>query len=128
MIREQIINDLAELLKPLAKNTEVFKQLVFERKDLPLIIIKDGEDNIKSDAFSTISHTLEITIKLITANYQENNKLISQVLTALKGFKSRFLLAELREINRQDYEIYEDEYILSQIVFNVIYKTNTWEA
>ena len=115
MQRETIINDLFTLLKPLCENVELFLTPAFERKDLPIIIIKDTDDTIENDAFASISHALSVEVRMITAKYSASNDIIKAVLNALKGYKSKFLKIEQTSLNRESFELYDDEYILSTI-------------
>mgnify|MGYP000203578569 FL=1 len=128
MQRETIINDLFTLLKPLCENVELFLTPVFERKDLPIIIIKDTDDTIENDAFVSISHALNVEVRMITAKYNASNEIIKAVLNALKGYKSKFLKIEQTSLNRESFELYDDEYILSTIALKIYYKSELWEA
>ena len=128
MQRETIINDLFTLLKPLCKNVELFLTPAFERKDLPIIIIKDTDDTIENDAFVSISHALSVEIRMITAKYNASNETIKAVLNALKEYKSKFLKIEQTSLNRESFELYDDEYILSTIALKIYYKSELWEA
>ena len=128
MQRETIINDLFALLKPLCENVELFLTPVFERKDLPIIIIKDTDDTIENDAFVSISHALNVEVRMITAKYNASNEIIKAVLNALKGYKSKFLKIEQTSLNRESFELYDDEYILSTIALKIYYKSELWEA
>lgn len=128
MQRETIINDLFTLLKPLCENVELFLTPAFERKDLPIIIIKDTDDAIENDAFASISHALSVEVRMITAKYSASNDIIKAVLNALKGYKSKFLKIEQTSLNRESFELYDDEYILSTITLKIYYKSELWEA
>lgn len=128
MQRETIINDLFTLLKPLCENVELFLTPAFERKDLPIIIIKDTDDTIENDAFASISHALSVEVRMITAKYSTSNDIIKAVLNALKGYKSKFLKIEQTSLNRESFELYDDEYILSTITLKIYYKSELWEA
>nr|DAJ36788.1 MAG TPA: minor tail protein [Caudoviricetes sp.] len=128
MQRETIINDLFTLLKPLCENVELFLTPAFERKDLPIIIIKDTDDTIENDAFVSISHALSVEVRMITAKYSASNDIIKAVLNALKGYKSKFLKIEQTSLNRESFELYDDEYILSTITLKIYYKSELWEA
>ena len=128
MQRETIINDLFTLLKPLCENVELFLTPVFERKDLPIIIIKDTDDTIENDAFVSISHALSVEVRMITAKYNASNEIIKAVLNALKEYKSKFLKIEQTSLNRESFELYDDEYILSTITLKIYYKSELWEA
>ena len=128
MQRETIINDLFALLKPLCENVELFLTPAFERKDLPIIIIKDTDDTIENDAFVSISHALSVEVRMITAKYSASNELIKAVLNALKEYKSKFLKIEQTSLNRESFELYDDEYILSTITLKIYYKSELWEA
>lgn len=128
MQRETIINDLFTLLKPLCENVELFLTPVFERKDLPIIIIKDTDDTIENDAFVSISHALSVEVRIITAKYSASNETIKAVLNALKEYKSKFLRIEQTSLNRESFELYDDEYILSTITLKIYYKSELWEA
>ena len=128
MQRETIINDLFTLLKPLCENVELFLTPAFERKDLPIIIIKDTDDTIENDAFVSISHALSVEVRMITAKYNASNEMIKAVLNALKGYKSKFLKIEQTSLNRESFELYDDEYILSTITLKIYYKSELWEA
>nr|WP_315519612.1 hypothetical protein [uncultured Campylobacter sp.] len=128
MQRETIINDLFTLLKPLCENVELFLTPSFERKDLPIIVIKDTDDTIENDAFVSISHALSVEIRMITAKYNASNEIIKSVLSALKEYKSKFLKIEQTSLNRESFELYDDEYILSTITIKIYYKSELWEA
>ena len=128
MQRETIINDLFTLLKPLCENVELFLTPAFERKDLPIIIIKDTDDTIENDAFVSISHALSVEVRMITAKYSASNELTKAVLNSLKGYKSKFLKIEQTSLNRESFELYDDEYILSMIALKIYYKSELWEA
>ena len=128
MQRETIINDLFTLLKPLCENVELFLTPAFERKDLPIIIIKDTDDTIENDAFVSISHALSVEVRMITAKYSASNEIIKAVLNALKEYKSKFLKIEQTSLNRESFELYDDEYILSTITLKIYYKSELWEA
>lgn len=128
MQRETIINDLFTLLKPLCENVELFLTPAFERKDLPIIIIKDTDDTIENDAFVSISHALIVEVRMITAKYNTSNEIIKAVLNALKEYKSKFLKIEQTSLNRESFELYDDEYILSTIALKIYYKSELWEA
>ncbi|WP_103601946.1 hypothetical protein [Campylobacter concisus] len=128
MQRETIINDLFTLLKPLCENVELFLTPAFERKDLPIIIIKDTDDTIENDAFVSISHALNVEVRMITAKYNASNEIIKAVLNALKGYKSKFLKIEQTSLNRESFELYDDEYILSTIALKIYYKSELWKA
>nr|DAY32775.1 MAG TPA: minor tail protein [Caudoviricetes sp.] len=128
MQRETIINDLFTLLKPLCENVELFLTPAFERKDLPIIVIKDTDDTIENDAFVSMSHALSVEIRMITAKYNASNEIIKTVLSALKEYKSKFLKIEQTSLNRESFELYDGEYILSTITLKIYYKSEIWEA
>lgn len=128
MQRETIINDLFTLLKPLCENVELFLTPAFEHKDLPIIIIKDTDDTIENDAFVSISHALSVEVRMITAKYNASNEIIKAVLNALKEYKSKFLKIEQTSLNRESFELYDDEYVLSTITLKIYYKSELWEA
>ncbi|MGP1484890.1 MAG: hypothetical protein ACTTJC_02125 [Campylobacter sp.] len=128
MQRDQIINNLAQSLKEASKNVEIFTTPTFENSDLPLIIIKDLDDNINSDAFNIVSHSLNVEIHIITTTYKKSSEIIKAVLQILKGFKSKFLTIKQTSLNREEFQIYDNEYILSVIGLNFSYKSEVFEA
>ncbi|MGP1579406.1 MAG: hypothetical protein ACTTH5_00035 [Wolinella sp.] len=127
MQRTRIINSLCEVLKPLA-HTEIFSTPSFEARDLPIIIIKDTNDHISADSFCTISHALEVEIELITTTYKKSNELLKAVLETLKGFSGNFLKLEQNSINRENYALYDEEYILCSIGLTFYYKSEIFSA
>ena len=65
---------------------------------------------------------------MITAKDSASNDIIKAVLNALKGYKSKFLKIEQTSLNRESFELYDDEYILSTITLKIYYKSELWES
>lgn len=123
--RENIIKDLEICLKDIA-NIEIFEIYTFDKNYLPLIVIRDTQDNIETSSAQRLKHSLNVELRLITSGYENSKKLLFKVLEKLKYFKSDFVIKELKGIDRDNYEIADKTYILTQININFVYFTQEW--
>ena len=126
MQRETIINDLFTLLKPLCKNVELFLTPAFERKDLPIIIIKDTDDAVEAVSFERIKHELSVSINLIASSYSKNDELLLKVLDRLKSFEGKFNFMELNAVNRSNIEVLDKDYVMTELRLSFVYHTQLW--
>lgn len=123
--RENIILDLQKALNAFLP-TYIFEIYTFDKENIPFIILRDKDDDIEINASQTLKHSLKVEIKLISDNYENSKNLILKTLEILREFKSNFAVKSLEKITRDDYEILDKTYILSQIDINFIYFTHEW--
>lgn len=124
--RSQIISELKNHLSELGHNIEVFEIYVFDKDNLPLIVIKDSDDDVEAASFETIRHTLSVSLVLITSSYSKNDDLVKDVLHKLKSFEYKFNSKSLNAINRSGIQVLDQDYIATEIKLTFSYQTKLW--
>ena len=126
MLREKIIKDLKEHLSKLNHNIEIFEVYVFDKESLPLIVIKDTNDDVEAANFEGLRHNLSISLNLITTTYEKSDALTAEVLQSLKDFSGEFNFKSLDAINRASIEILDKDYVLMELKLSFVYHSRMW--
>jgi hypothetical protein len=127
-VRAQIISALKKHLESLNFNVEVFEIYVFDKDNLPLIIIKDTDDAVEAVSFERIKHELSVSINLIASSYSKNDELLLKVLDRLKSFEGKFNFMELNAVNRSNIEVLDKDYVMTELRLSFIYHTRLWSV
>lgn len=125
-IRAQIVDALKKHLESLNFNVEVFEIYVFDKDNLPLIIIKDTDDAVEAVSFERIKHELSVSINLIDSSYSKNDELLLKVLDKLKSFEGKFNFMELNAVNRSNIEVLDKDYVMTELRLSFVYHTQLW--
>ena len=126
--RAQIISALKKHLESLNFNVEVFEIYVFDKDNLPLIIIKDTDDAVEAVSFERIKHELSVSINLIASSYSKNDELLLKVLDRLKSFEGKFNFMELNAVNRSNIEVLDKDYVMTELRLSFVYHTRLWSV
>lgn len=126
--RAQIISALKKHLESLNFNVEVFEIYVFDKDNLPLIIIKDTDDAVEAVSFERIKHELSVSINLIASSYSKNDELLLKVLDRLKSFEGKFNFMELNAVNRSNIEVLDKDYVMTELRPSFVYHTRLWSV
>ncbi|AQW81286.1 hypothetical protein [Campylobacter pinnipediorum] len=124
--RSEIISGLKQHLSELNYNIEVFEIYVFDKETLPLIVIKDSDDDVDVVSFETIRHTLSVSIILIDTSYTKNDELVKEVLHKMKSFNSKFNTKILNAINRSTIQVLDKDYVATELKVTFTYQTELW--
>lgn len=127
-IRAQIVDALKKHLESLNFNVEVFEIYVFDKDNLPLIIIKDTDDAVEAVSFERIKHELSVSINLIDSSYSKNDELLLKVLDRLKSFEGKFNFMELNAVNRSNIEVLDKDYVMTELRLKIVYHTQLWSV
>ena len=127
-VRAQIISALKKHLESLNFNVEVFEIYVFDKDNLPLIIIKDTDDAVEAVSFERIKHELSVSINLIASSYSKNDELLIKVLDKLKSFEGKFNFMELSAVNRSNIEVLDKDYVMTELRLKIVYHTQLWSV
>nr|DAX78155.1 MAG TPA: minor tail protein [Caudoviricetes sp.] len=127
-VRAQIISALKKHLESLNFNVEVFEIYVFDKDNLPLIIIKDTDDAVEAVSFERIKHELSVSINLIASSYSKNDELLLKVLDRLKSFEGKFNFMELNAVNRSNIEVLDKDYVMTELRLSFVYHTRLWSV
>ena len=127
-IRAQIVEALKKHLENLNFNVEVFEIYVFDKDNLPLIIIKDTDDAVETVSFERIKHELSVSINLIDSSYSKNDELLLKVLDKLKSFEGKFNFMELNAVNRSNIEVLDKDYVMTELRLKIVYHTQLWSV
>ena len=127
-VRAQIISALKKHLEGLNFNVEVFEIYVFDKDNLPLIIIKDTDDAVEAVSFERIKHELSVSINLIDSSYSKNDELLLKVLDKLKSFEGKFNFMELNAVNRSNIEVLDKDYVMTELRLKFVYHTQLWSV
>lgn len=126
--RAQIVKSLKNHLAELNYSIEVFEIYVFDKDNLPLIVIKDTEDNIEVAALNRIKHELSVSVNIITSSYTQNDEILTKTLDRLKEFDEEFNYMNLSAINRSNIEVLDKDYVMTEIKIEFVYQTDIWRA
>ena len=127
-IRAQIVDALKKHLESLNFSVEVFEIYVFDKDNLPLIIIKDTDDAVEAVSFERIKHELSVSINLIDSSYSKNDELLLKVLDKLKSFEGKFNFMELNAVNRSNIEVLDKDYVMTELRLKSVYHTQRWSV
>lgn len=127
-IRAQIVDALKKHLESLNFSIEVFEIYVFDKDNLPLIIIKDTDDAVEAVSFERIKHELSVSINLIDSSYSKNDELLLKVLDKLKSFEGKFNFMELNAVNRSNIEVLDKDYVMTELRLKIVYHTQLWSV
>ena len=127
-IRAQIVDALKKHLESLNFSVEVFEIYVFDKDNLPLIIIKDTDDAVEAVSFERIKHELSVSINLIDSSYSKNDELLLKVLDRLKSFEGKFNFMELNAVNRSNIEVLDKDYVMTELKLKIVYHTQLWSV
>lgn len=127
-IRAQIVDALKKHLESLNFSVEVFEIYVFDKDNLPLIIIKDTDDAVEAVSFERIKHELSVSINLIDSSYSKNDELLLKVLDRLKSFEGKFNFMELNAVNRSNIEVLDKDYVMTELRLKIVYHTQLWSV
>ncbi|WP_304345622.1 hypothetical protein [Campylobacter showae] len=127
-VRAQIVDALKKHLESLNFSVEVFEIYVFDKDNLPLIIIKDTDDAVEAVSFERIKHELSVSINLIDSSYSKNDELLLKVLDKLKSFESKFNFMELNAVNRSNIEVLDKDYVMTELRLKIVYHTQLWSV
>ena len=127
-VRAQIVDALKKYLESLNFSVEVFEIYVFDKDNLPLIIIKDTDDAVEAVSFERIKHELSVSINLIDSSYSKNDELLLKVLDRLKSFEGKFNFMELNAVNRSNIEVLDKDYVMTELRLKFVYHTHLWSV
>ncbi|WP_314350348.1 hypothetical protein [Campylobacter showae] len=127
-VRAQIVDALKKHLESLNFSVEVFEIYVFDKDNLPLIIIKDTDDAVEAVSFERIKHELSVSINLIDSSYSKNDELLLKVLDRLKSFEGKFNFMELNAVNRSNIEVLDKDYVMTELRLSFVYHTQLWSV
>ena len=127
-IRAQIVDALKKHMESLNFSVEVFEIYVFDKDNLPLIIIKDTDDAVEAVSFERIKHELSVSINLIDSSYSKNDELLLKVLDRLKSFEGKFNFMELNAVNRSNIEVLDKDYVMTELRLSFVYHTQLWSV
>ena len=127
-VRAQIVAALKKHLESLNFSVEVFEIYVFDKDNLPLIIIKDTDDAVEAVSFERIKHELSVSINLIDSSYSKNDELLLKVLDKLKSFEGKFNFMELNAVNRSNIEVLDKDYVMTELRLKIVYHTQLWSV
>ena len=127
-IRAQIVDALKKHLESLNFSVEVFEIYVFDKDNLPLIIVKDTDDAVEAVSFERIKHELSVSINLIASSYSKNDELLLKVLDRLKSFEGKFNFMELNAVNRSNIEVLDKDYVMTELRLSFVYHTQLWSV
>ncbi len=123
--RVKLVQALKEELLSFA-TVDIFEIFTFEDESLPLIVIRDEDDEVETLSDGNIKHNLEIQLRLYDTSYKKLDSLISKTLDSLREFKSNFVMMNLLSIDKQEVQIADKDYMGATLSISICYYTSKW--
>ena len=132
MRRSEIITSIIEALKALNISIYEWRVTPAEFSELPIIVVRDKEDNIDEEASGSEKHSLKVEIEYTTAKKdltaKDVREVIASILSALKTVNENNSIGDYASVKNIeiDFEHYEVIVGRGMIELEIIYYTEKW--
>ena len=132
MRRSEIITSVTDALKPLNIPIYEWRVTPAEFNELPIIVVRDKEDNLDEEASGSVKHTLKVEIEYTTAKKdltaKDVREVIASILASLKIKNEETLIADYVEVKNIEIDFEHHEIIVGRgmIELEITYYTEKW--
>ena len=130
--RAEIVASIIEALKPLNIPIYEWRVTPAEFSELPIIVVRDKEDNIDEETSGSAKHSLKIEIEYTTAKKdltaKDIREVIASLLNSLKTKEEETPIADYTSIKNIEIDFEHHEVIVGRgmIEIEAIYYTEKW--
>ena len=132
MRRDEIVASIIEALKPLNIPIYEWRVTPAEFSELPIIVVRDKEDNIEEEASESTKHNLKIEIEYTTAKKdltaKDVREVLASILNSLKTKEEETPIADYISVKSIEMDFEHHEVIVGRgiIELEVTYYTEKW--
>ena len=132
MRRAEIITSIIEALKPLNIPIYEWRVTPAEFSELPIIVVRDKEDNIDEEASGSEKHSLKVEIEYTTAKKDltasDVREVIVSILLALKTANEDNPIGDYASVKSIEIDFEHHEIIVGRgmIEIEITYYTEKW--
>ena len=132
MRRSEIITSIIEALKALNISIYEWRVTPAEFSELPIIVVRDKEDNIDEEASGSEKHSLKVEIEYTTAKKdltaKDVREVIASILSALKTANENNSIGDYASVKNIEIDFEHHEVIVGRgtIELEIIYYTEKW--
>ena len=130
MRRTEIVTSIIEALKPLNIPLYEWRVTPAEFSELPIIVVRDKDDNVEEEASGSEKHSLKVEIEYTTAKKDltasDVREVIASILSALKTAES--LIGDYASVKSIEIDFEHHEIIVGRgmIELEITYYTEKW--
>jgi len=130
--RSEIITSIIEALKALNISIYEWRVTPAEFSELPIIVVRDKEDNIDEEASGSEKHSLKVEIEYTTAKKdltaKDVREVIASILSALKTANENNSIGDYASVKNIEIDFEHHEVIVGRgtIELEIIYYTEKW--
>jgi len=130
--RAEIITSIIEALKPLNIPIYEWRVTPAEFSELPIIVVRDKEDNIDEEASGSEKHSLKVEIEYTTAKKDltasDVREVIASILLALKTANEDNPIGDYASVKSIEIDFEHHEIIVGRgmIEIEITYYTEKW--
>jgi tRNA U34 5-carboxymethylaminomethyl modifying GTPase MnmE/TrmE len=131
--RTDVVNSIIDALKDLNVSVYEWRVTPAEFNELPIIVVRDKDDNIEEEASGSTKHNLKIEIEYTNAKkeltVQDVRENINLLLNSLKTKDEKELIGDYTSIKNIEVDLEHNEIIVGRgiIDLEIIYYTEKWE-
>ena len=132
MRRSEVIASIIEALKPLNIPIYEWRVTPAEFSELPIIVVRDKEDNVEEEASGSEKHSLKIEIEYTTAKKDltasDVREVIASILSALKTVNENNSIGDYASVKSIEIDFEHHEVIVGRgmIELEITYYTEKW--
>jgi len=130
--RSEIITSIIKALKPLNIPFYEWRVTPAEFSELPIIVVRDKDDNIEEEASGSEKHSLKVEIEYTTAKKdltaKDVREVIASILSALKVANEIVPIGDYASVKNIEIDFEHHEVIVGRgmIELEIIYYTEKW--
>ena len=130
--RSEVITSIIEALKPLNIPFYEWRVTPAEFSELPIIVVRDKDDNIEEEASGSEKHSLKVEIEYTTAKKdltaKDVREVIASILSALKVANEIVPIGDYASVKNIEIDFEHHEVIVGRgmIELEIIYYTEKW--
>ena len=130
--RAEIITSIIEALKPLNIPIYEWRVTPAEFSELPIIVVRDKDDNVEEEASGSEKHSLKVEIEYTTAKKDltasDVREVIASILSALKTANEDNPIGDYASVKSIEIDFEHHEIIVGRgmIEIEITYYTEKW--
>ena len=132
MRRAEIITSIIDALKPLNISIYEWRVTPAEFSELPIIVVRDKEDNIEEEASGSEKHNLKVEIEYTTAKKDLTasnvREVVASILSVLKTTNENNPIGDYASVKSIEIDFEHHEVIVGRgmIELEITYYTEKW--
>jgi hypothetical protein len=132
MRRAEIVASIIEALKPLNIPLYEWRVTPAEFNELPIIVVRDKDDNIEEEASGSEKHSLKVEIEYTAAKKDltamDVREVIGSILSALKTANETIPIGDYASVKNIEIDLEHHEIIVGRgmIEIEITYYTEKW--